>query len=485
MSTSQQQTKDKKRKEPCDEATVAALLELGNSRNCAEDSQEQLQDSDDNERHTVISGEERSLEKTGSDHTSSSKRQSVTQKERWNSMFNALLKYQEEYGSTLVPFNYDISGTKLGRWVNKQRSQYNNLCRGRSSQMTEERVERLESMGFEWSANPLPALEQWDTKWELLRDFHRRFGHTRVPHKYEVDGVKLGQWVSYQRNQKSRKERDLPCEITMDRIEKFDSLGFEWKVLDTPTPSSSRSSLASGDHTTTRRPTADKTTSLSSKRPSWEEHYKLLARFRKVHGNTRVPLNFDIDGVALGEWVCAQRHQLARMKKGLPNEIKGVQIDKLNDLGFEWSCPYNKRFKIAGHPMPDESTDSKVLSDYRRPGPLGPLFPPVNPMAALRGIPPPPAAIDPLIIAELDQRRLMLERARMMEAAALGIGPADFGEWSAVAAMARDRSVRDMIVLDRMAMREQQMRMESNASTGSLHDSMLDGAMMYQAGLYR
>jgi hypothetical protein len=117
MSTSQQQTKDKKRKEPCDEATVAALLELGNSRNCAEDSQEQLQDSDDNERHTVISGEERSLEKTGSDHTSSSKRQSVTQKERWNSMFNALLKYQEEYGSTLVPFNYDISGTKLGRWV--------------------------------------------------------------------------------------------------------------------------------------------------------------------------------------------------------------------------------------------------------------------------------------------------------------------------------------------------------------------------------
>jgi Helicase associated domain len=160
-----------------------------------------------------------------------------------------------------------------------------------------DRVERLESVGFEWSVNPLPAVEQWEAKWELLRDFSRQFGHCRVPHKYQVDGIKLGQWVSYQRNQKSRKERGLPCEITDERVDKLDVLGFEWRALE----GASASEIAAGPVHVSGAGTI--VSSGSDGVASWDTHYEMLLRFKKVNGHTRVVEHFALDGISLGKWV--------------------------------------------------------------------------------------------------------------------------------------------------------------------------------------
>lgn len=62
-------------------------------------------------------------------------------KQSWDTMFDKLCKYKEIYGDVLVP-SVCKSDPKLGTWVHVQRS--------RRSLLTEERRQRLESIGFVW-----------------------------------------------------------------------------------------------------------------------------------------------------------------------------------------------------------------------------------------------------------------------------------------------------------------------------------------------
>ena len=114
-----------------DEATVAALLELGNvsTASCDDNASQSsakstlslpivdTEDSDSKKSEEPSLVEESVVIQTTIAPVSPPKKKSVSQKARWNNMFNALLKYKDEHGNTLVPFNYDITGTKLGRWV--------------------------------------------------------------------------------------------------------------------------------------------------------------------------------------------------------------------------------------------------------------------------------------------------------------------------------------------------------------------------------
>ena len=53
----------------------------------------------------------------------------------------------------LVPTKYSTNPA-LGRWVSTQRSQYKLFVDGEKSTMTQERVERLNSIGFVWNVLP-------------------------------------------------------------------------------------------------------------------------------------------------------------------------------------------------------------------------------------------------------------------------------------------------------------------------------------------
>merc|ERR1712150_227607 len=62
-------------------------------------------------------------------------------------MFGELESYKVKHGHCNVP---PIAG-KLGRWVAYQRVQYRLLQEGKQSSMTDERIQKLESIGFQWS----------------------------------------------------------------------------------------------------------------------------------------------------------------------------------------------------------------------------------------------------------------------------------------------------------------------------------------------
>mmetsp|Transcript_32576 Transcript_32576/g.77779 ORF Transcript_32576/g.77779 Transcript_32576/m.77779 type:complete len:601 (-) Transcript_32576:231-2033(-) len=67
----------------------------------------------------------------------------------WNEKFRELCEYQQEHGNCHVPTKYK-QNTALGRWVSTQRSDYKKFQEGKKSTMTEDKIARLESIGFAW-----------------------------------------------------------------------------------------------------------------------------------------------------------------------------------------------------------------------------------------------------------------------------------------------------------------------------------------------
>ena len=67
----------------------------------------------------------------------------------WENHYASLVEYKKEYGHCSVPTKYK-EDTALGRWVSTQRSEYKKHCEGEPTTMTDEKIRRLEKIGFAW-----------------------------------------------------------------------------------------------------------------------------------------------------------------------------------------------------------------------------------------------------------------------------------------------------------------------------------------------
>jgi hypothetical protein len=67
----------------------------------------------------------------------------------WEAKLNDLKAYKDRTGNTNVPKNYK-DDKELASWTRNQRAQYMAKKRGKKSPMTDERIARLEEIGFEW-----------------------------------------------------------------------------------------------------------------------------------------------------------------------------------------------------------------------------------------------------------------------------------------------------------------------------------------------
>ena len=66
----------------------------------------------------------------------------------WNKSFQQLCEFKEQFGHYLVPRRYSAN-PKLGMWVSHQRRSYTLHQEGKPSTMPAERIQDLESIGFE------------------------------------------------------------------------------------------------------------------------------------------------------------------------------------------------------------------------------------------------------------------------------------------------------------------------------------------------
>jgi hypothetical protein len=211
--------------------------------------------------------------------------------------------------------------------------------------------------------------KDWYEGYQLLREYHDKFGHTRVPRNNQnikraaktyatrsdrsisscTNLSKLSRWVGTQRQLFKKGELDGFKIHALKRID-FDF-----------------------DPVTTR----------------WNAQYQSLKKFVEDHGHARVPYSFgakpevktnstamdDSDDSPLGAWVKRQQHQYKRFQNGSQSELTLERIRLLNDVGMVWNrreASWMERmkelqeFKSANGHLNVQSADNAILREWLR-----------------------------------------------------------------------------------------------------------------------
>ena len=207
----------------------------------------------------------------------------------WRMKFGELRNYKEAHGDYMVPKRHPT----LGIWVNSQRAYYRLLKEGKKASITQERIDLLNSIGFEWSTyKVLP----WMDRFELLRNYKEAHGDCLVSHRHPT----LGIWVNSQRAYYRLLKEGKKASITQERIDLLNSIGFEWSP---------------------------------SKVLPWMDRFEALRNYKEAHGDCLVSSRHP----GLGIWVTTQRRNYRLLKEGKKSRITQERIDLLNSIGFEWS----------------------------------------------------------------------------------------------------------------------------------------------------
>eukprot|EP00984_Skeletonema_dohrnii_P010540 scaffold4110_cov77-Skeletonema_dohrnii-CCMP3373.AAC.5 len=240
----------------------------------------------------------------------------------WENMLQQLKQYKDERGDTLVPQNYP-DNPQLGIWVTNQRAQYKRKLRGQSTQMTDERVDKLDEIGFVWD----PFDYAWNEMLQQLMKYKEVHGDTLVPQSY-AENQQLAIWVDTQR-QKRKNNKMAP-----ERVNKLNDMGFVWEPYEA----------------------------------AWEERLKELVEYKNEHGDTLVPARYK-DNPKLGKWVDKQRvqYQYKLKQRGEASQLNDEREYKLNEIGFVWD-PYEAAWGETFQQLmeyKDEHGDTLVPYKYK------------------------------------------------------------------------------------------------------------------------
>ncbi|MDB2644938.1 Helicase associated domain protein, partial [Luminiphilus sp.] len=193
--------------------------------------------------------------------------------QQWEKGFTELERYYAEYGDCAVPYNHlSGSGFKLGAWV------VNN--RNGSITITQEKLDRLNSIGFIWD----PLQQQWEEGFTELERYYAEYGDCMVPQRYATpSGFNLGNWVSTQ--------RVAATTLSKERVDRLNRIGFIWDPYE----------------------------------QQWEEGFSALKQYYAEHGDCLVPQKYVTPSdLKLGRWVRSQRASAATLSK--------ERLDRLNRI---------------------------------------------------------------------------------------------------------------------------------------------------------
>jgi len=164
-------------------------------------------------------------------------RSSESVAENWQQRFDELCAYKSAFGHSNVPSRYEANRA-LAAWCGSQRSNYRQYMKAKdqgsdtsSFIITEDRVQRLESIGFEWSVRTPETT--WKKRLEELRQFKVNYGADyAVPSKYK-DNPRLGLFAKTQRAQRILFDEGRPSTLDQEKVADLDALGFCWHVSET------------------------------------------------------------------------------------------------------------------------------------------------------------------------------------------------------------------------------------------------------------
>ena len=147
-----------------------------------------------------------------------------SQESLWEGHFQDLLKFKATHGHCSVPHTYPAN-IEFARWCKRQRYQYKLLRNQKKSLMSEERLNRLEGVGFVWD----PQSIAWEAKLMELVEFKAEHGHCNVPCRYPPN-PKLGAWAKRQRRQYKLYKSGASINISPDRFRILSEMGFQFQM---------------------------------------------------------------------------------------------------------------------------------------------------------------------------------------------------------------------------------------------------------------
>lgn len=234
--------------------------------------------------------------------TSKASYSSTTSSEKkWHHRYQELVDLKELHGHCNVP-NTQEEKKQLAAWVSNQRYQYKKMREGKRSQITTERVQLLEKIGFEWSCGEM-LHDLWQQRYEELMKFKNQNGHCNVPQGYKQNN-QLAVWVSNQRVFYNKMREGKRSCITSERVGALEKIGFEWSPC-------------------------DKLQDL------WQKRYQQLVEFQELNGHCNVP--HTLKEKKLAGWVSNQRYQRKKMLKGERCSITSERVKALEKIDFDWS----------------------------------------------------------------------------------------------------------------------------------------------------
>ena len=212
------------------------------------------------------------------------------QKARWITVYKELKEYKTKHGHCNAPKQLG----SLGTWVSTQRTEYRKLVDGEHSFMTDERIRKLEAIGFEWRPDRRRS-NQWETRFGELKIYRENHGHCNVSTKKNS----LGRWVHTQRCQyRLLKQGKCSC-MTDDRIRMLDSIGFQWDIGLT----------------------------VKGRADQWHARFQELQNYKAEYATLHVPQRSG----QLRAWVAYQRYSYKSAR------LSDEHIRKLESIGFQWS----------------------------------------------------------------------------------------------------------------------------------------------------
>ena len=231
----------------------------------------------------------------------------------WEEMLDELKEYKKAHGDCNVPRSFS-ENKQLFYWVKTQRTNY------RMEILSDDRVKRLEDIGFVWELRVANKSLPWEEGFEALKEYKEKHGNCRVPESWIENNLKLGRWVERQR-EKYQSEK-----LSDDHIKRLEDVGFTWYILES----------------------------------NWNEMFEALKEYKNNHGDCNVPHDWVENNLKLGVWVYKRRQHYKNGK------LSNDRFKCLDDIGFVWDpieFVWEKRF-AALKEYKNNHGDCNVPSDW-------------------------------------------------------------------------------------------------------------------------
>jgi hypothetical protein len=218
---------------------------------------------------------------------------------KWDVRYSQLKRHYEKEGTSNVILRHKAS-PQLVKWASHQRYMHYRLQMNRSTTLTEERIKKLNDIGFSWDLHQ----SEWMATFEELRSMLRNDDFASF--KVSEARRELRTWVTYQRQQLNAFKAGKPSALTPDKVEKLKIIQF------------------------------------GKGRSSWKSKFDEWIEYKSKQGNSSGFCKEKQYPKEISSWIIAQKREYSKFQQGKPSYLNKKKVDLLLKEGFNFNMESSK-----------------------------------------------------------------------------------------------------------------------------------------------